>query len=217
MSEMRMQGPQEDALGGAMREAEAKMRCDHQRKQVDQRIDTLAKRVMAYRNNPRFGLEHPTTKMLTKFLEVALKMKEMVDNMQAVTMALSCITDTIQMLDDTLAFDQNMFSSLSGETKYGFFYNLKVKRQTQRAVANHQRRMRAFSSQIEAKIRMAEGMANAMSNLDFGFGKKKKKGAPDAPSSPEVEDYLSRMGGGSGAPAAPAAPASPGDSVTGGL
>ena len=193
MAETRQRTP--DPIEAEMDRAAQEMKMKMQRQSFDKKIKTLADRVILYRN--KYGLEHATTKMLTRFLELALKMKELMDNVEAINIAMGCVTDAITLFDDITQQDQQLLATLA-DNKYGFFYELKSKWMAKRAVRNQNRRMRAFVSGLRAKLSMAEGMIKAMDSLSFDMDGKKKKGDTTEPATPLADNYLKEMGGGDG-------------------
>lgn len=174
------------------------------------------------------GTEDPIVGLLVTFLDAALEMQTMMESMEAINTAMSCVTEGIKFLDDAINFDQQMIKETTKEN-YGFFARFKARREMKKAIRNNAGRMLRVVDGLSMKHEMITSMVDAMSKAGVKIKQRSEKmaqkrakkaakrpgGAPTGPSA--AQRFLDSrraelgMGGGTGSSAG-AAPAASGSS-----
>ena len=156
---------------------------EKERKQAefDQRILDLADKALEYENK-----DENTYVLLESFLEVAIEMKNLMETMSAINVAMETISDAIGFIDAAIAFD-NVLMEESLATNYGFFARLKLRAKMRKTIRNNRGRVLAIAKSLEMKYKMATDMQKALSGvgakLKSAIGKKRKKSKTTAESS----------------------------------
>ncbi|MBO5737375.1 MAG: hypothetical protein J6S04_06160 [Clostridia bacterium] len=190
MSEMMQQQPVNSNPIAEALELEKKKREKERREQkfeagLNQLVEKVIEEELKAQQNQ--GEQTIMGEVLMTFLDVALEMKEMMNTLKAINVAMECLGDAIGFLDQALEFDNQMLSD-SLQVKYGFFQRMKQKSQQKKAMKNNMRRMESVIQSITMKYQMATSMMDMfgsmnvklhkMMNLRMEKRKKVKKSAP---------------------------------------
>ncbi len=128
-----------------------------------------------------YGSDYYLVQLLSTFYEASVEMENVMKSMEAVNMAMECVTEALSFLDATVQFDQQLMDQ-SNKQSYGFFARMKMKRQMRKTRRNNIGRMKAMVSGLMFKYRMMTDMVKSLKSfattMNKGFGKvnKKKKG-----------------------------------------
>lgn len=190
MSEMMQQQPTSVNPIAEALELEKKKREKERREQkfeegLNQLVEKVIEEELKAQQNQ--GEQTIMGEVLMTFLDVALEMKEMMNTLKAINVAMECLGDAIGFLDQALEFDNQMLSD-SLQVKYGFFQRMKQKSQQKKAMKNNMRRMESVIQSITMKYQMATSMMDMfgsmnvklhkMMNLRMEKRKKVKKSTP---------------------------------------
>ena len=204
-NDMRMQAISEEAE--AFKKQLEKERAEEQmtrsQQQFDKKIDQLADLALEYTNTR--GLQDPLTVMLTTFLDVAIRMKEMMKTVQAISVAMSCVTEAIEFLDSANDLDAKMMEGTL-QHKYGLIARIRQHFMYKRVIRNHKNRIKQFAKGMASKFKMAQEMVSAMETFALTMQKsfhKKKKGkgenaAAEPGISPATQQYLQQRAAANG-------------------
>jgi len=142
-----------------------KMKLERQRKnrseQFDKRLVDLANKAVDFRI--KYGDEHYLTELMVTFLDVALQLKEVIEVLAAVNVAMECLSDAIGFIDAAISFDEQLFKE-STEQKYGFFARMRRRRLAKRAMRNNVGRMKSMVQGLMDKYKMAIGITTSLKN-----------------------------------------------------
>ena len=149
---------------------------NNKQKNFDTKLEKLTKTAVEFEQ--KYGKDHDMTVLLVTFLDVALEMKNLMETMTAINVAMECMNDAIQFLDTAIDFD-NMMIEQSLDQNYGFFARMRHKRKMKKAIRNNIGRMRQIADGLKMKYSMATDMMKALSGvssqLKTSIVKSKKK------------------------------------------
>ncbi len=155
-----------------MQEELEKMRLERRRKerskQFDAKLLELANKAVDFRL--KYGEENYLTELMTTFLDVALQLKEVIEVLSAVNVAMECLSDAIGFIDAAINFDQNLFEE-SLQQKYGAFARWRRRRKARKAIRNNVGRVKAIVDGLLVKYEMA---VEIMDSLKTACGKMQK-------------------------------------------
>lgn len=162
-----------------------KQEMERAKKQFDDKITELADLAVEYSQNED---QQPLAQLLMTFLDISLKMQDVMKTVQAVSVAMNCITEAISFLDTVNQMDNDMLDGTL-QTKYGALSRFKQRMKHRKAMRNHRNRMKQFISGMDAKFNMAQDMIKSMDkfsqDIQKSFNKRnKKKGADGGSSAP---------------------------------
>lgn len=149
---------------------------DNKKKHFDAKLEKLAQTTVDFEQ--KYGKDHDMTTLLTTFLDVALEMKNLMETMTAINVAMECINDAIQFLDTAIDFD-NVMMDQALDKNYGFWARVRHKRKMKKTIRNNIGRMRQIADGLKMKYSMATDMMKALSGvstrLKTSITKSKKK------------------------------------------
>ena len=133
-----------------------KMRRERARKQrsaqFDAKLKELANKAVDFRL--KYGENNYLTELMMTFLEVATQLKEVVEVLSAVNVAMECLSDAIGFIDAAISFDEKLFDD-SLQQKYGVLARWKRRRKARKAIRNNVGRVQAIVEGITMKYQMA--------------------------------------------------------------
>jgi len=129
-----------------------KMRLERARKQrsaqFDAKLKELANKAVDFRL--KYGENNYLTELMMTFLEVATQLKEVVEVLSAVNVAMECLSDAIGFIDAAeRLFDDSL------QQKYGVLARWKRRRKARKAIRNNVGRVQAIVEGITMKYQMA--------------------------------------------------------------
>ncbi len=110
------------------------------------------------------GQEDYLAEIMKTFLDVAVEMKTVVEMVQSVNIATSCIYEAIGFLDSAMNFEQGLQAE-SLAKKYGFFQRIKQKLTARKALRNNMNRMTAVVDNIMGQLKMAQGTVGMLQKM----------------------------------------------------
>ncbi len=148
---------------------------ENRQREFDQKILVLADKAIEFEHK-----DENLYVLLESFLEVAIEMKNLMDSMSAINIAMETISDAVGFLDAALAFDDVLMND-SLQENYGFFARLKLKAKMRKTIRNNRGRMLAIANSLQMKYTMATDMMQALTKVSTGLkgsiAKKNKKKA----------------------------------------
>ena len=155
-----------------------------------------------------FGPDYYLVELLTRFYEASVQMEPVMKSMEAVNMAMECITEAISFLDATIDFDRNLMDEITTKS-YGPFQRFKMKRKMNKARRNNIGRMKAIVDGLLFKYKMMTDMAKSLESFSkdmsksFAKANKKKGQSTDTPSEAQRRIAEKRKEMGVSAPSKP--------------
>ncbi len=157
-----------------------KQEMERAKKQFDDKITELADLAVEYSTNED---QKPLAQLLMTFLDISLKMQDVMKTVQAVSVAMNCITEAISFLDTVNQLDNDMLDGTL-QTKYNALSRFKQRMKHRKAMRNHRNRMKQFISGMDAKFNMAQDMIKSMDkfsqDIQKSFNKRNKKKGGEA-------------------------------------
>lgn len=141
---------------------------EQRQKDFDKRVVQLADKAIEFAQ--KRGQDDGLTVLLVNFLDVALQMKNLMETMSAINVAMECLSDAIGFLDAAIDFD-NYLMDESLMHNYSLFQRWKQKRKMRKTIKNNYGRMVAISNGLAMKYKMATDMMKSLSTV----GEKLKK------------------------------------------
>ena len=175
-----------------MRKEQEEREMAETKRRFDERMGELADLVLEYQQTR--GLEDSITMMLTTFLDVALRMQEAIKSIEAISVAMNCVTEAISFLDSLNEMDSQMLTQTMQE-KYTFWKRVKQKRMYRKAAQNHKNRIRQVINGLRLKMEMSQEMLRQMEgfskSMQGAFGTKRgKKGSAQPAVSATTQTFL---------------------------
>lgn len=178
------------SLATEVKSEQLKVEKERRERQFDEKLDQLADKAIEFMRTR--GKEDSLTIMLQTFLEVALQLKDAMQSLKAINVAMDCLGEAISFLDASINFDDNIVSQMNSKS-YGFFARWKMKRKLKKAMRNNVGRIKATIDGLAMKYDIATAIADSL--LDFSkelnktiakrnekkAKKAKKDGKPETP------------------------------------
>lgn len=150
-----------------------------QMRAYDSKLEDLAKNIeetIAIHGEDYFMVE-----ILTMFLDIAIKMKEVMQMMNSMNMVMELFGDAVTFIDESMALQSNIMQD-TGKIKYNLWTRLTGYFQTKRIIRNNVNRVRAMSRNILIKYKMAsdmvvalQGVSTELKTMTRKMGKKNQK------------------------------------------
>ena len=150
-----------------------------QMRAYDNKLEELAKNIeetIAIHGEDYFMVE-----ILTMFLDIAIKMKEVMQMMNSMNMVMELFGDAVTFIDESMALQSNIMQE-TGKIKYNLWTRLTGYFQTKRIIRNNVNRVRAMSRNILIKYKMAsdmvvalQGVSTELKTMTRKMGKKNQK------------------------------------------
>ena len=191
--------------------AEKERQLEEQKKNFGRRKEQLATR--AADMIQKYGKDYFMSQTLLTFLDVAIQMEDTIDMLTDVSLAVSCITDAMGVMDNILQVNAMSLAS-SQQMDHGFRARRKAKKQMQKAIDNNLGRIKQIMFMMTGSQELAysitEGLQKSNRKMQKRLAKnaernkkyeiKSNGGAPLPPSNAErmVDKILSERGGGAG-------------------
>ena len=143
-----------------------------------------------------YGSDYYLVEMLSTFYEASVEMENVMKSMEAVNMAMECITEALSFLDATVQFDQQLMEQ-SNRQSYSFAARMKMKRQMRQTRKNNIGRMKAMVNGLMFKYRMMTDMVKSLKSfattMNKGFNRmNKKKSASGAVGQTEAQRRIAQ-------------------------
>lgn len=153
---------EKDALADQVEQGFNATKRKQQMKIYDNKLEELANTIedMAERH----GQDYFMIEILTMFLDVSIKMKEVMEMMSSMNMVMELFGEAVNFIDESMALQSNIMES-STTVKYGLFSRITNHFKTKRIIRNNVNRIKTISSNILAKYKMASGMVNSLKGV----------------------------------------------------
>ncbi len=168
---------------------------ERRRVEVDDRLNTLAEKTADFIE--LYGEQDYRSQMMVSFLDVALEMKDVIETLTAVNVAMSCIFEAIEFIDNAINFDTEL-QQASLQHDYGLFARWKRRRRIRKVIRNTQNRMQAAVDNILAQQELGnviiDSLRSATERMQFTMRRREEK---------RQKALAQKAEGGMPAPAAP--------------
>ena len=161
-----------------------------QLKAYDNKIEELAQTIED--NIQRHGQDYFMVDILTMFLDVSIKMKDVMEMMSSMNMVMELFGDAVAFIDESMELQSNIMQD-TGKVKYNFWTRITGYFQTKRIIRNNINRVTAMSQNILIKYQMANDMVSALQGVSAKLKTMTKKIS-------KKNSKLSAKKGGAGAP-----------------
>ena len=147
----------------AQREKERlKEQRENQQKQFEDKILELADKVILFEQTR--GEQDSLTILLATFLDAAIEMRDLMETMTAINVAMECLTEAISFMDSAINFDTVLVQGTLAEN-HGFIARWKARRQMKKAINNNIGRMKQVSDGLVMKFKMVQTTISSMSTV----------------------------------------------------
>ena len=133
-----------------------------QMRAYDRKLDELAQHIEE--NIKVHGEEYFMVDILTMFLDVAVKMKDVMSMMNSMNMVMELFGDAVGFIDESMALQSNIMQE-TGKVKYNLWTRMTSYFQSKRIIRNNVNRVTAMSRNILIKYQMASDMVNALQGV----------------------------------------------------
>ncbi len=168
-----------------------RLEADKEQRKIDfkKRQDQLLSLIVELETE--FGPDYYLVDLLTRFYEASVQMEPVMKSMEAVNMAMECISEAIGFLDATIDFDRNLMDEVTTKS-YGPFQRFKMRRKMKKARRNNIGRMKAIVDGLLFKYKMMTDMAKSLESFSKDMSKSfakvnKKKGDQSNNTSSEAQ------------------------------
>lgn len=201
-------------LTNQIQERKRQQKREEEQSSFDKKLTELANKAVKFEQ--QYGPEDPFTVIINTFFEGALALREVMEQISAMNLAMDCFGDAMSFMDGALDFD-NQVMQASMQKDHGFFARIKARNEKKKAMANFQGRVMSIFNNIimnyEMITSMSTGMLKLSGKIKKKVGKLNKKapapsaGTPGAPSS--ARSFLEKNGAGSDSGAGAPSPSAP--------
>ncbi len=112
----------------------------------------------------QYGPDYYLVELLTMFYEASLEMETVMKSMEAVNMAMDCITEAMTFFDTTVQLDKQLWQKASAQS-YSWWARHKMKSEMRKAQKNNVGRMKAMVDGMIFKYKMMTDMVGMLKNF----------------------------------------------------
>lgn len=163
----RLNNPYSEMQKQNMRKLDNKI-LEGKKTELEKSVEDLARKVVD--SEHKYGKDHFNTRVLSMFYTVTFSLQNVVGMMFSMKEAMQVLSQTINIMDDTFKFIDDMMS-LENYKRYTAWGRFKQRRKIRKFVRMNSNRMKAIMDMIKGYGKIADAMLVAMS----GFDKKLKK------------------------------------------
>ena len=161
-----------------------------QMKAYDTKLEELAETIE--KTAQRHGQDYFMVDILTMFLDVSIKMKEVMEMMSSMNMVMELFGDATSFIDQSIQLQSDIMSETTA-VKYNFWTRITSYFRNKRIIRNNINRITSISNNILVKYEMANQMCNSLQKVSYklkGMTKKmsKKNSANKGSSSGQYSD-----------------------------
>lgn len=153
---------EKDNLANQVEQKLTQAKRQQQMRAYDSKLEELAKNIEE--NIIRHGEDYFMVEILTMFLDVAIKMKEVMEMMNSMNMVMELFGDAVSFIDESMALQSNIMQD-TGKIKYNLWTRLTSYFQTKKIIRNNINRVTAMSRNILIKYQMASDMVTALQGV----------------------------------------------------
>jgi hypothetical protein len=159
-----------------------------QMKAYDAKLEQLAETIE--KTAEKHGQDYFMVEILTMFLDVSIKMKEVMEMLNSMNTVMELFGDAVSFIDQSLQLQSDILSDTTA-VKYNVWTRITAHFRNKRIIRNNVNRLTSISSNILIKYKMANDMSNSLQKVSTklkGISKKmtpkkkagsKKSAAPD--------------------------------------
>lgn len=163
----RLSNPYSEMQKENLRKLDGKI-LEGKKSELEKSVENLARKVVE--SERQYGADHFNTRVLTMFYAVTFSLQNVVGMMFSMKEAMQVLSQTINIMDDTFKFIDEMMS-LDNYKQYSARGRMKQRRKIKKFVKMNSNRMKAIMDMVNGYGNIANAMLVAMS----GFDKKLKK------------------------------------------
>ncbi len=185
---------EKDTLADAVEKKFNANKRQQQMKLYDNKLEELANTID--RMVEKHGQDYFMVEILTMFLDVSIKMKEIMEMMSSMNMVMELFGDAVNFIDESMALQSNIMQD-SANVKYGLFSRFTNYFRTKRIIRNNVNRINAVSKNILAKYKMAtsmvgslQGVSTKLKKVTAKMGTKNSGKGGDASQYSDAQQYL---------------------------
>ena len=171
MNDLKEKNTMTDEVQKAMSDAKRKQ----QLKAYDAKLNELAENIE--KTIEKHGQDYFMVDILTMFLDISLKMKEVMEMMSSMNMVMELFGDAVGFIDQSLSLQSDIMSETSN-VKYNFWYKITTRRRNRKIIRNNINRITTISSNILTKYKMANDMNNSLQKVSYQLKNITKKMNP---------------------------------------
>lgn len=152
-------------------EVEKKLNSTKRKQQMrayDNKLDELADTIE--RMSEKHGQDYFMVEILTMFLDVSIKMKEVMEMMNSMNMVMELFGDAVGFIDQSMQLQSDIMQDTAA-VKYNFWTKITSHFRNRMIIRNNINRLNAMSKNILVKYQMANDMVGALQGVS---GKLKK-------------------------------------------
>lgn len=109
----------------------------------------------------KYGEEHYLTQILTTFLDVAIQLREVMETLSSINVAMECLNEAITFIDDAMIYDEQIMGEWQ-QQNYGLFARWKRKRKMRQVIHNNVGRMKSVVDGLMLKYEMTMEITGAL-------------------------------------------------------
>ncbi len=149
---------------------------ERQKKKALERYDQKLEEMADYIDQTieEYGPDYFMVEIMELFLDVAIKMKDVMKMLSAMDMITGCLTDAMSFIDQTMNFSNSVMEQTL-DHKYGFWSRMREKAKMQRIQQNNIGRMKQTVLTITTKYQMAMDMVETLRGTTTQLKKVTKK------------------------------------------
>ena len=164
MNDLKEKNTMTDEVQKAMSDAKRKQ----QLKAYDAKLNELAENIE--KTIEKHGQDYFMVDILTMFLDISLKMKEVMEMMSSMNMVMELFGDAVGFIDQSMQLQSDIMQDTAA-VKYNFWTKITGHFRNQMIIRNNVNRLNAMSKNILVKYQMANDMVGALQGVS---GKLKK-------------------------------------------
>lgn len=147
----------------SFREGFNKVQMQYEREQksseFDAKLQALANKAVDMQL--KYGEEHYLTQILTTFLDVAIQLREVMETLSSINVAMECLNEAITFIDDAMIYDEQIMGEWQ-QQNYGLFARWKRKRKMRQVIHNNVGRMKSVVDGLMLKYEMTMEITGAL-------------------------------------------------------
>lgn len=146
-----------------------------QMKAYDAKLEELADNIE--KTVQKHGQDYFMVEILTMFLDVSIKMKEVMEMMSSMNMVMELFGDAVGFIDQSMQLQSDIMSDTVA-VKYNAWTRMTAYFRNKRIIRNNVNRLTAISSNILVKYKMANDMSVSLQKVSYKLKDMTKKLTP---------------------------------------
>lgn len=167
----RLNNPYSEMQKQNMRKLDNKI-LEGKKSELEKSVEDLARKVVE--SEHKYGPDHFNTRVLSMFYTVTFSLQNVVEMMFSMKEAMQVLSQTINIMDDTFKFIDEMMS-LENYKRYSAWGRYKQRQKIRKFVRMNSNRMKAIMDMIKGYGKIADAMLVAMGSFDKKLKKSMQK------------------------------------------